>query len=130
MRRMMIAAMLLAVFAWSSPAVSGDGNLCGKADLRAFAFESLTISTTALGFTKSAYDPLGAPVAIAAIVTIETADARYRTDGLNPTAAIGHIAVSGSTLTVCGTGSIRTVRFIRKDATDAVFRVTFYRSLS
>ena len=94
--------------------------------LTPFAFETLTVSSTALGFTAAVAFPAGGPKAALAVVTTETDDVRYRADGLNPTAAVGHLLDAPGVVTACGENSIRTVRFIRT-TTDATLSVSYYQ---
>jgi hypothetical protein len=91
-----------------------------------FAFETITVSTTAIGFTASKYQPTGLQPAALAVVTLESNDVRYRSDGLNPTASVGHVLASAGAVTVCGLQSLQQVRFIRVSA-DATAQVSYFR---
>jgi hypothetical protein len=115
----------LALFTAGS-SMAGPGG-CAKSDfLTPFAFEQITISSTALPLTATTHSPSGAQPAALAVVIVETNSVRYRTDGLNPTATVGMPAAAGLPLTVCGPQSIRNVRFIRQSA-DATLSVEYYR---
>lgn len=95
----------------------------------AYAYEAITVSTTAVGFTATTITPTSASLrpATAAIITLETADIRYRYDGTNPTATEGHAAASGSTIVVRGANNVLRFRMIRSGASDATARVTYLR---
>lgn len=83
-------------------------------------FESLTVSTTALGLTDSRTD--GAEVAF---ITIESQAVRYRLDGQNPTASVGHVLSDGDILELRGFWEIDKFRVIRRDGVDATARVSY-----
>lgn len=91
-----------------------------------FAFETITVSSTALGFTTATAFPTGLPPADAAFVSVETDSIRYRVDGLNPTDTVGHLVASGGSFWVYGTLNCRKLRMIRV-TNDATIRVTYYR---
>lgn len=94
----------------------------------AYEYDSLTVSTVAVSLTAAKVSPLKAPSAKLVILTIETADLRYRYDGVaDPTAAEGHAAVMGATLVVSGINNIRRFRMIRSGGTSAVVKVTYLR---
>jgi hypothetical protein len=122
----LVALLLLATV----PGQAGPGG-CGKEDTLSpipGSFEQIVVSTTALGFSAAKFAPDGdPPAAILAVLTVETSDVRFRADGLNPTAAVGDRISAGGALTVCGTLTIRRIRFIREDAADATLSVTYYR---
>ena len=93
----------------------------------AFAFETITVSTTSIGFTASLAYPTGADAqSVVAIVTTETNSIRFRTDGIAPTASVGHLVVAGSTIEVCGLPAAKAFRMIRASA-DATISATYYR---
>lgn len=93
-------------------------------DLVPFAFETLTVSTTAVGLTAATYNPGVNRGAIAALVTFAAADCRATFDGTVPTSTVGHLFSAGSSLTLYGDG-IRKFRAIRSGGTDAVLSVTY-----
>lgn len=100
----------------------------GSIQVEPFAYEDVTVSTVAVGFTAATYAPTGYPAAAVAVVTVDTAAIRYRADGSNPTAAVGHPAAASQELVVCGVKAIAAFRAIRSGASDATLRVTYYRS--
>jgi len=122
-----IAALTLAglSFAPSHARVAAQATVVVSAD--AYAYESITVSATAVGFTSTLVSPANAPSAKLAILTIETAGVRYRYDGTAPTAAQGHAAAMDTSLTVNGINNINRFRIIKSGATDATVRVTYLR---
>jgi hypothetical protein len=124
---MTLRALAVLVLLMASDTEAGPGG-CGKSDsLTPYAFEQITVSTTAIGFTQATVFPSGDEPGIMAVLTVETADVRYRVDGLDPTAAVGDRVSASGTLTVCGVPSLRKLKFIREDAADATLSVTYYR---
>lgn len=103
----------------------------------AFAFETITVSTVAIGFTNATISPTNAPSAKAAFCTIEAASAqtiRYRYDGTAPTASVGHYALAAvvgtaapQTLSLQGINNLLRFRAIRQGATDVTLRCTYLR---
>lgn len=103
----------------------------------AFAFESITVSTTAIGFTAATVVPSKAPSARAAFCTLEAGSAasiRYRFDGTDPTSSIGHYALAAvvgtadeQTFSLQGINNLLRFRAIRQGATDVTLRCTYLR---
>lgn len=91
-----------------------------------FAFETLTISSTALPLTAGTYDRSDGAPADWALVTVETDALRFRDDGAVPTASVGHKQAADSSFMVYGTRAIRQLRMIRV-TTDATVMVTYGR---
>ena len=83
-------------------------------------FESITVSTTALPLTENI-----AEMYSRAFITNESQAVRYRIDGQDPTAAIGHTIEAGGNLTLEGFWEIDQFRVIRRDGTDATLRVSY-----
>ena len=93
-----------------------------------FAFESITVSTTPIGFTTATINPDNLTKAAYAFFTVETADGRYRVDGVDPTDAVGHVfddAAPG--YFVCGTVAVSQFRAIRSGGSNATLRVTYFK---
>ena len=96
-------------------------------------FESITVSTVAIGLTPSLVTDTKAA---AAYVTLETGNGslRWLTFGI-PTAAVGHLidppgsgnAGSGAGTWLCGRETLLGLRMIRAAAADAILRVSYYR---
>lgn len=86
----------------------------------AWGFETVTVGTTAIGVTASSGDN----VAHRAVMTVETAQIRFRYDGTDPTSTVGHLANVGDRLTLEGRANIRRFRAIRTGGTSASLMVT------
>lgn len=92
-----------------------------------FAGEQLTISTVALGGTAAVYAPAAQHQADEAYVTVEGQPIRWRTDGTDPTAAIGNLATAGTNFTVRGAAAVAKLRMIRQGGVDATVFITYSR---
>ena len=90
----------------------------------AMGYESITVSTAAIGFTFGTFFT-STKHARRALVTVEDAQIRYRYDGTDPTSSEGHILNPMDVLTLTGLTNIRNFKAIRKGTTDAKLRVTF-----
>lgn len=96
-------------------------------ELEAFAFETITVSSAAIGFTLATWaNPTSGGAARMALVTLETNPARWRADGTDPTASVGHLLGAGDGLKVWGGYDLTSIRFIATGS-DATARVTYYR---
>jgi hypothetical protein len=83
--------------------------------------ETVTVSTTAVGLSAATIGggTTGEPPRTQCFLTLETANIRWRVDGLSPDTNTGHVMVSGGTLVLSGTPNITRFRAIRDDAADA-----------
>lgn len=126
MKKRLLAVVLLAL-AYSVPGDAGPAGCTDLPYLTPFAKETLTISTTALGFTAATYAPAGGQPADMAITSFEGDDVRYWEDGSDPTSTSGHKVTNGSFLTTCGRPAISQIKFIRDNSTDVTGYVSFYR---
>lgn len=81
-------------------------------ELSVFAFESITVGGSAVGFTAATINPVstGGP-AQRATVTVETNPIRYRIDAA-PTSSIGHLLNPGDVLVLEGRSEIKNIQFI------------------
>ncbi len=73
-----------------------------------FAFEALAVAGTAVGFTAATFAS-----AYAAVGQVEGASVRYRTDGNDPTAAVGMKADPGDMIYVNTSRDLQAIKFIR-----------------
>jgi hypothetical protein len=91
---------------------------------KAFDFEQITIDATAGGkaLTATTYDN-----ATKALITVETAQIRFRVDGEAPTETVGHIADIGDKIELDSAEDIANFHAIRAGATSAVISVTYSR---
>lgn len=97
--------------------------------LKPFAYEAITVSNTAIGFTAATIRPsaASAQTALRATVTAETAQMRYRIDGSNPTSSEGHLLEISDVLVLDGPVALLNFRAIRTGATDGTLRATYER---
>ncbi len=98
--------------------------------LDAFDYEVITVSTTAVGFTKTKVSPTNQLSAKAASCSVETSAVRYMYHpGGTPTGTNGHSSASGSTIIVSGINNILNFKAIRDSGagTDATMRCTYLR---
>ena len=83
-------------------------------------FESVTVSTTSVGFTATSYHPgTGSEDSKSVTCSVETSAIRVKYDGNAPTATAGVYIGSGKTFTVTGYNNISRVRMIRDTAASA-----------
>lgn len=82
-------------------------------------YESVTVSTTALGITATIVDQQHN----FALITCETAAVRFRLDGTVPTSSEGHVLEPGDVLQLEGS-ELAAFRAIRRDSTDGVLKVS------
>lgn len=89
-----------------------------------YAYESITVSSTAKSLTTATYGR-----ANRAFITVEGNSIRYTLDGTNtPTSAgVGHRRTSADTqpLILVNTDEIKNFRAVRSSATDATIKVTY-----
>jgi len=86
------------------------------------AFEALTVAGTAVGFTAATYAG-----AYTAVVRIEGAQVRYRTDGTSPTASVGMVADPGDVIHVSSSRDLQAIKFIRTGGVSATASAEFQR---
>ena len=98
--------------------------------LNVFDFESITVSTTAIALTAAKVKgnpPDDDGSAKGAFISCEGNVVRYRLDGTDPTASVGHELAVGGTLQLANYQQIVDVRFIRRDSSDGTLRVSYQR---
>jgi len=100
---------------------SVDGKPAQGSPLSAFADETITVSTTAVGFTQATY----ADAKAASMVTAG-GPIRIRLSGSLPTSTIGYEAADGSSVDVEGAGDIANFRMIRSGGADVTVFVTYW----
>ena len=84
------------------------------------AFETLTISSTAIGLTPNIYSKNnGLEMCNKATILVEDANIRYRVDGGNPTSTLGLLANNGDVISLIGRSELKLFRAIREAAADA-----------
>jgi hypothetical protein len=98
----------------------------------AYNHETITVSTSAIGFTSSLINPgAGKPGANLAIVTVECASGtsclnRFTLDGTTPTSSVGQQMDYEYILNVYGNANITKFQAIRSSSTNAVYQVVYY----
>ena len=125
MKRLII--LTASLLASASRLWAGDQCTSANSQAVAYAFESLTVSTTALPFTVATYTPASTGIRpIEATVTIATANVRIRLDGAAPTSTVGHLYLAGQSFVVCAP-TIPLFRTIRDtgSAVDAVLTISY-----
>jgi len=76
--------------------------------------------------TTVAATPLTVPTqATIAIIQAEAQDARWRDDGVDPTASVGMILKAGEELVVNGADHLAAIKFINKSA-GAILNISYY----
>ena len=94
--------------------LSGDG----------FAFETITVADTAIGFTAATYGAASFPH-LRAVVTAIGGVMRYRYDSGNPTATVGHLLSHGDMILVEGGINVANFRAIRAGTQNGTLSVTY-----
>jgi len=94
-------------------------------------YESITVSTSPIGFTASKLAPTSGNYANkhaeAVLITVEDGAIRFRADGTNPSASEGHILLAGDErYWYWGYHDLVNIKFIRKDAVDAKVKVSYF----
>ena len=84
------------------------------------AYETLTVSTSAVPFTSATFGR-----ANAAFVTVEGSPVRYRVDGTAPTSSVGHELLVGDVLRLEHHSEVENVQFISADGNTATLRCSF-----
>ncbi len=85
-------------------------------------YESITVTDTAIGFTTAKIANNNSR----AVCTAETAQMRFRIDGINPTSTEGHLFEVGQVLEIFNNVDIVKFRAIRTGATSGVLKCTYY----
>ena len=102
--------------------------------LRTYNHETLSVGTTAVGFTATTYAPGGVAAllsnlntALMATVLVETAPIRVWTDGVSPTSTVGVLYPIGSSFSVYGTYDVMQFLAISQSGATASLDVQFAR---
>lgn len=96
--------------------------------LSAFAHETITVSTAAIGPDPATRAPgSGLPAARAAVVNPADQDIRMTIDGTTPTASVGMRIAAGDSVVVSGEGNVANLLMIREDGTNSSVSVTYLR---
>ena len=107
---------------WPSDPVEAQGVSCSGYNEQVLSpvagFQTITVGVAAGGLTVPQRARL-------AVITVVTDNVRYRDDGTDPTATVGHLVTAGSTIVVCGGPSLGAFRMIRQTG-DATATVSYY----
>jgi len=88
------------------------------------AYESISVSTTALGLTSTTYKN-----STHAIITCESASIRWTFDGIttpNSASSVGHLLFNGQSMILDSQNQIRNFKAVRANDTDAVLKVSYW----
>lgn len=88
-------------------------------------FEQITVAAAATGFTAAKITPPGRPEATIASCRLETAEIRWRIDGLPGSATVGTLLEPGDILTVTGHDALLVFSSFRTGATSGVLDCTY-----
>jgi hypothetical protein len=91
-----------------------------------YDYEPVTVSSTAIGLTAAKILPTATPPSMA-LVTVEANTISFTMTATTPTAAVGHQAIAGQTITLCGRPAMAAFRAIRVTA-DATLKVTYFKA--
>lgn len=128
MKRWVFLLCVLGLPAYGQSGISSTSCTAGSTAVpKPFAFETVTVSTSAIGLTAATYNApsTGQPPAVMAFLTTEDDTMRFRVDGADPTSSVGHEVASGTGLIVC-TASLPKLKMIRSGAADVPVSVTYF----
>lgn len=94
--------------------------------MQAFAYQTITAGGAAVGFAAANISSAGVAPTKVAVITVETASCRFRIDGVDPTAAVGHLLDVGDSVVLWGNNNLRAFRAIATGV-NATLRVTYLR---
>ncbi len=100
--------------------------------MRVIAFETITVDNSVKTLTLANYDPetikLSGDVVAepSAQITAEGGDMRYRLDGTDPTASIGHLLKTGDTLKLKDLILLKNFRIIRTGSVSGTLSITYF----
>ena len=90
-----------------------------------YDFETITVEDTPIGLTAAILNASPKPKKV--FITVETAQIRYRMDGTDPEAAVGHIANPMDSIILEGYSQINNFMAIRKETTSGKIQATYLR---
>ncbi|MCK5601078.1 chitobiase/beta-hexosaminidase C-terminal domain-containing protein [Candidatus Pacearchaeota archaeon] len=92
----------------------------------AYNSESITVSSTAIGFTDSAINNGTGNKPLEAVFVVEDAQIRFTTDGSTPTASVGLLAEVGDVVKIEGETDVEAFKAIRTGDTDATIQPHYF----
>jgi len=130
MKRLLLVSLMFLVIAFQNSAESQTLQQSTTRIFVSFAFEAITISTVAIGFTSSVIAPSTNTSIRADLAeySLEGCQIRYRISGGNPTSTVGTLMTTGSGK-IYGWDNINAIRFIRDTScsSDSTLSVHYYR---
>lgn len=94
--------------------------------LQTYDYESIQGSASSQSLTAAKY--LVTPPCRLAIVTVDTAPIRWRSDGTAPTSSEGNFAIpTGDPILLSNGGQVANFKFINQGASNAQIRVSYLR---
>ena len=99
--------------------------------LRVFAYDQITVAASSTRLTLANVRGAASgsaspqPWAEKVIITVETAQIRWRDDGTDPTSSVGHLANVGTIITLDNRNRIDRFRAIRTGSTSALLNVSY-----
>lgn len=117
---LVVLALLLALLAPAPPAAADIVILTKEIPV----FEKLTVADASTPITASTLSPSGKSPRKTCMLTLETAEIRWRVDGAAPDATTGHIMAVGGVLTITGANSLSRFRAIRTTGSSGVLSIT------
>lgn len=90
-------------------------------------YEQVTVAGTSIGITSTITNPLGSPQQDTCNLRLETAQIRYRMDGIAPTSSVGMPLDVGDVLEIKTNEDAQRFRAIRTGATSGLLNVECYR---
>lgn len=93
----------------------------------AYNHEKITVANTAIGFTASLLTLSPGAIPERAVCIVETAEIRFRVDGVDPTTAVGLLRSPGQEMVITGLHDIENFRAIRTGSASGVIQVTLER---
>lgn len=102
--------------------ISVPARIAGVYD--AYAYEAITVSTTALPCTAAKLVD-GNANAQQIYITVESNAINWTIDGTTPTSTVGHNLTAGSSLTITGNRNIVALKMIRSGGADATVKITY-----
>ena len=93
--------------------------------LAPFAYEAITVADVVIGLTAATYTQTG--YAVQAFITLESAQIRWRIDGGDPTASVGHLLEIGQNLMLGSPDAVKNFKAIRTGSASSAIKVTYMR---
>jgi hypothetical protein len=121
-----VVIIILGAFVLFYPFSKTEAQIDVNSQYVAYAYETISVSSSAIGFTANLRSPAGQQSARAVQCTLETVTIRYRFDSGNPTTSDGHLVAINTTFTLYGQDNIRNWRGI-STAGAAPLRCTYMR---